>query len=102
MTAELSQHQKRALKYAASGGTFHALRPGSNRVSEIEYQYSERGIGIFCDGDEIAALLAAGLLAAIEKEEPIEIDDLIVTHRLVITEAGKCVAYGQDGNRKGE
>jgi len=86
----LSPAQRRALEFAARGGTIEALRPGSNRVGEVEYLYSENGVGLFFDGDDVAILLAKGLLVAAERD-PIEQDDVIVTHQMIITDAGSAV-----------
>jgi len=99
---KLTASQHRALKYAASGGTFTGLRPGSNRDADVEYQYSERGVGIFCDGDDVAQLFASGLLTADELETPIEVDDYIVTHRLSISPAGHAALSATQGSTQTE
>lgn len=89
MKINLTDGQRRALEYAATGGVFDALRPGSNRHADVEYLSSEKGIDIFCEGTDVASLLTAGLLAASETEPHETDDNLIVTHQLRITEAGR-------------
>jgi hypothetical protein len=85
----LTDGQLRALEFAASGGVLDALRPGSNRHADVEYLVSQKGTEIFCEGTDVAELVVAGLLVASETE-PHEIDDdLVVTHQLRITDAGR-------------
>ena len=87
---KLSNAQKRALKFMASGATLECLRPGSNRAAETEYTYSEQGVGLFFDSEDVEALFTAGLAVATPLDAPIAIDEeLDATHQAAITSAGR-------------
>lgn len=70
----LTEAQRRVLRFVANGGDLLILRPGSNRVTEVEYLNSRKGQELFCSGDDIADLLEAGYFGAVPRDETESVD----------------------------
>lgn len=87
---KLTEAQRRLLAYSAAGGGIDTLRPGSNRYPEVEFARSERGVALMVNGEEVVDLINRRFFAARQRDHAIDLDDgLQVTHRLIITRAGR-------------